>query len=157
MNIHDPVVWNVLANNLLAEFYLGPLATADKRRLHFASQVHFILKFSISGTMVIRTFLLFLVLHVLGRAQGKGQGRWGDTGLFWRESYSFSGQDLKVGVNVPASVPSPTSDSNKPDGYLIMNIDFNATYYLVGFEFYTVKAGTVTTLVSLRGYSSRVK
>ena len=49
-------------------------------------------------------------------------------------------------VSVPLSVASPGTDSGR-EGYLVLNIEFNATYYLYGYEFYAANAGSVKTAV----------
>ena len=49
-------------------------------------------------------------------------------------------------VSVPATLTSVSSDSGR-QSYLVLNIEFDRTYYLLGFEFYSVNPGTVQTAV----------
>ena len=52
-------------------------------------------------------------------------------------------------MSVPATLTSVATDSGRLD-YLVLNIEFNRTYYLLGFEFYAVNAGTVQTAVRVK-------
>ena len=49
-------------------------------------------------------------------------------------------------VSVPTTLGSFGTDSGR-DSYLVLNIEFDRTYYLLGYEFYAANAGTVQTAV----------
>lgn len=50
-------------------------------------------------------------------------------------------------VSVPTTLGSVGEDSGR-DGYLVLNIEFDQTYYLLGFEFYASNTGSVQTAVN---------
>ena len=52
------------------------------------------------------------------------------------------------GRAIPNSVPGPLTSRSAETNYYISNVEFDGTYYLIGYELYTMAAGSIEISVS---------